>query len=405
MNLRPSPAASALVVVSAALFTDNILYFVLVPLLPHYQQAFSLNQTDLGLLFASYAAALLLGTLPIGKLSDVVGRRSMMLWGLLGLWGTTLLFAFATSFSILIVARVLQGLSAAATWTSGLALVADHWPAKHRGKALSTVFAFANLGVLLGPPFSGYVSERWGVQAPFIAAACLALIDAVLRVWLLRDKEKETTEVIPIRRMLKNRSICLLAGTLGMAAMSFAILESTLPIEFNARGWSMSLIGLIFAIAALAHTLASPLAGAMADRLNRKKMIIVGLLLIAVLLPVPAFAKGLVPTFAIMACTGFIGPLAGSPVAPAVTSVVDSMGGSEIGPDGAPGGGSGYSSAFGLINLSIAVGIMVGPVLGGVGVDLVGLEWSLAAFAIVVALYALAIWRLLPATERAASSG
>jgi MFS family permease len=117
-------------------------------------------------------------------------------------------------------------------------------------------------------------------------------------------------------------------------------------------------------------------------------MIVAGLLLLALLLPLPALVQGLAPTFAIMACLGLIATISGSPVAPAVTSAVDDM--------GAGAGGGGYSSAFGLINLTIAVGLMVGPLLGGMGVDLVGIRPSLLAFALVLGLYALVIARLLP---------
>jgi multidrug resistance protein len=377
---------SALIVVPAAFFTDSILYYILVPLLPYYQRTYQLSQTDLGVLFGSYAASLLLGTIPIGKLGDIVGRRKMMLWGLVGLWGTTILFAYANSFSLLIIARVLQGLSAAATWTSGMALVADHWPAEHRGKAMSTCFAFANLGVLMGPPFAGYVSEHFGARAPFLVAAGLALADAVLRVWLLQDKEKEDVEIIPLRRLLKNREIFLLAGVMAMGSALWAMLESILPIDFDSRGWSQSLIGLCFAFAALAHTLTSPLAGAMADKFSRKKMMVVGLLLTTFLAPAPAFMQAAMPTFATMVGIGLVATLMSSPVSPAVASAVDRMGA----------GGGGYSSAFGMLNMSYAVGMMAGPLLGGIGVDMVGIRPSMVAFGLCFGAYALVIGRRLP---------
>jgi MFS family permease len=89
-----------------------------------------------------------------------------------------------------------------------------------------------------------------------------------------------------------------------------------------------------------------------------------------------------------MACLGLVATLSGSPVAPAVTSAVDDM--------GTGGGEGGYSSAFGLINLVLAVGMMVGPLLGGIGVDLMGIRPSLAIFALGLVLYALAIARFLP---------
>jgi MFS family permease len=287
---------------------------------------------------------------------------------------------------LLIFARVLQGLSATATWTSGMALVADHWPTEHRGKAMSTCFAFANMGVLLGPIFSGYVSEHWGVRAPFLAAAGLALIDAILRVWLLQDKQKEDVEIISLRRLLKNRDICLYAGVMAMGSGLWAILESVLPIDFDARGWTQTIIGLCFAFAALAHTLTSPLAGAMADRYSRKKMIVAGLLLTTFMMPLPALVHGQMPTFAAMVGIGLVATLISSPVSPAVTSAVDRMGA----------GGGGYSSAFGMLNLSYAAGMMVGPLLSGVGIDLIGIKPSLIIIGLGFGAYALAVRRLLP---------
>ncbi len=101
------PRTRALIVVALALFTDTLLYYLLVPLLPAYARRYGLDQMGLGLLFGSYAAALLAGTVPLGRLADRVGRRGPMLWGLLGLFATTLLFAFARSYPLLILARVL----------------------------------------------------------------------------------------------------------------------------------------------------------------------------------------------------------------------------------------------------------------------------------------------------------
>jgi MFS family permease len=267
-----------------------------------------------------------------------------------------------------------------------MALVADHWPAKHRGKAMSTCFAFANLGALLGPPFSGYLAQNWGVRTPFIVAGGIALVDAVLRVWLLQDKPKEDVEIIPIRRLLKNRSMTLYAIVMAIGSGLWAVLESALPIDFDSRNWSQSAIGLCFALAALAHTLTSPLAGAMADKFSRKKMVIAGLLLTTLLLPAPAFLNGMAPTFAAMVGLGLVATLISSPVSPAVTSVVDGM----------ASGGGGYSSAFGMINLSYAVGMMVGPLAGGIGVDLIGLKPSLVVIALSFGAYAFVFGRLLP---------
>jgi len=124
----------------------------------------------------------------------------------------------------------------------------------------------------------------------------------------------------------------------------------------------------------------------MADIFSRKKMIVVGLLLTTILLPAPAFVYGQMPTFAVMVGLGLVATLISSPVSPAVTSAVDRM---------AVGGG-GYSSAFGMLNLSYAVGMMLGPLLGGIGVDMIGLKPSLLVFGLGFGTYALIIRQLLP---------
>ncbi len=80
-----SRKAGALVVVALAFFTDMVLYYLVVPLLPHYARELSLSQMEVGVLFGSYAAALLVSTFPLGRLADRVGRRPPLLWGLVGL--------------------------------------------------------------------------------------------------------------------------------------------------------------------------------------------------------------------------------------------------------------------------------------------------------------------------------
>ncbi|GIO17404.1 hypothetical protein J18TS1_05040 [Oceanobacillus oncorhynchi subsp. incaldanensis] len=146
---------SALFVVTLAIFTDMLLYGMIVPILPDYADSLSISQTAIGILFGSYAAALLIATPVFGVISDKVGRRGPMLWGILGLTLATLLFAFANTFWLLLICRILQGIAAAATWTAGLALLADFYPSKERGKVMGIALSGQAMGTLLGPTFGG----------------------------------------------------------------------------------------------------------------------------------------------------------------------------------------------------------------------------------------------------------
>jgi len=119
-------------------------------------------------------------------------------------------------------------------------------------------------------------------------------------------------------------------------------------------------------------------------------MMVAGLLLTTFLAPAPAFVRAAMPTFAAMVGIGLVATLMSSPVSPAVTSAVDRMGA----------GGGGYSSAFGMLNLSYAVGMMAGPLLGGIGVDLMGFRPSMAVFGACFGVSALILRRLLPSDAK-----
>ncbi len=388
---RTSPVA-LLVVVGLAFFTDSILYYLLVPLLPHYAKSLGLSQMEVGVLFGVYSAALLAGTYPIGRLADRIGRRKPFLWGLIGLGATTLLFAFAGSYPLLLVARALQGLAAAATWTTGLALLAEGFPSERRGQAMATVFAAANVGVLLGPPVSGFLTESLGPRSPFLLAAALALADAAARVLLLHDAEPPRGERVSLRGLLANPTVRTFAGAMALGAALWALLESTLPLHLDAvLGMGASEIGLLFAATALTHTLTSPLMGRLSDRVGRKKVLTVGFVLAALLVPIPAFVSTKVTVALAMAALGVTASFVMSPVSPGLADAVESMGSRSFG------------SVFSLVNVAYAVGMMGGPLVGSALVETVGLRGALVATGAVFAAYLVPLLRL-KTLERAAGA-
>lgn len=379
MKLVPARTA-ALLVVALALFTDTLLYYLLVPLLPAYAREYGLSQMGVGILFGSYSVSLLLGTYPLGRLADRVGRRGPMVGGLLGLFASTLLFAFARSYPLLILARVLQGLSATATWTAGMALLADHFPPEARGKAMGTVFAFANLGVLIGPSVAGYVAQHFGLRAPFLLAAGLVLLDAVARLTLLEDVAAVRDTRVGFRELLGNNTVRIFAGAMGMGAALWALLESTLPLYFDAKlRLTPTAIGLCFGAAAVAHMITSPLMGALSDKLGRKRVLMAGLALAVVLVPLPAFVQSMGALLAAMACTGILASLIMSPASPALADAVARM------------GSDSYASVFGILNLAYAVGMMVGPLLGSAAVETLGIRAALVGAGLCFGVFALGI--------------
>jgi len=296
------------------------------------------------------------------------------------LFATTLLFAFAHSYPLLILARVLQGLSATATWTAGMALVADHFPREARGRAMGTVFAFANLGVLLGPPLSGWLAQHFGMRAPFLVAASLALADAVARLTLLKDVPAVRDTRMGFKELLKNPTIRVFAGAMAMGAGLLALLEATLPLHLDRMlGLDPTRIGLCFGAAAVTHMITSPMVGALSDRLGRKRLSVAGLLAAMAVLPLPVFMAGFPGLLGAMACLGVTTTLIMSPSSPAVADAVERM------------GSDSYGSVFGILNIAYAVGMMAGPLLGSAVVQALGIREALVGMGLLCGAFA---WRV-----------
>ena len=133
MSLRSSQAV-AVALVTFATFTDIVAYSVAVPVLPDLSRRLGASPTMIGFLFASFGVTLLTVSLPMGAVSDRIGRKAPMVGGLAALAAATLLFAFATSLPWLFAARLVQGAAGAITWVVGFALIADRYGADERGR-------------------------------------------------------------------------------------------------------------------------------------------------------------------------------------------------------------------------------------------------------------------------------
>jgi multidrug resistance protein len=363
---RPSPQTAALLVTALAFHVDMLLYYLLVPLLPRYAETLHLSQMEVSVLFGSYAVALLAATFPVALLTDRFGRRRPMLWGLAGLGITTLVFAFSKDYRLLVVARFLQGVAGAATWLPGMALLADHFPAESRGRAMGTAFAAANLGVLLGPPLSGFLDQQLGPSAPFLLGACLVGVDALGRAFLLPELAPSGLPRIPFRQLLSSPVIRLFAGAMALGSALWALLESTVPLDLHHRlGLSSASIGLCFAAMALAHTATSPLMGRLSDRIGRVRVLRMGLVLVGICLPLPALLPAPWLVILGMIALGSAASFIMSPCSPAVADQVERF------------GSQSYASAFSILNLSYSVGMMIGPFLGGALVQGLGLPMAL----------------------------
>ena len=133
-------------VTAIALFNDLLIYGIVVPILPDYATELGASQMEVSLLFGSYSVGLLVATPFFGIFSDRFGRRRPMLLALAMLALSTVCFAIGRHYYVLVLARFVQGASAAGSWVCGMALLYDSFPPAEMGAKLGLVSVVHGVG-------------------------------------------------------------------------------------------------------------------------------------------------------------------------------------------------------------------------------------------------------------------
>src|SRR5262245_10681067 len=156
----------AVALVTLATFTDIVAYSIAIPVLPDLSRKLGASPPLIGVLFASFGVTLLTVSIPMGAISDRIGRKVPLVGGLIALAAATLLFAFATSLPWLFAARMVQGAADAVTWVVGFALIADLYGENERGRVSGIVMMGTSVAVMLGPTLGGWLYELGGISMP-----------------------------------------------------------------------------------------------------------------------------------------------------------------------------------------------------------------------------------------------
>ncbi|HEX9166909.1 MAG TPA: MFS transporter, partial [Gemmatimonadales bacterium] len=164
-----------LAVLIAASGIDMIGFAMVFPLLPLYARDLNATPEEIGVLLAAYSVAQLLMAPIWGRVSDRYGRRPALLIGLSAAAAAYLVFAFADSFWLLLLSRLVQG-AGGGTTAVAQAYVADTIQPSDRARALGWLSAASSLGVAIGPVF-GSTAAHWGQAGPGLIAAGLCFVN------------------------------------------------------------------------------------------------------------------------------------------------------------------------------------------------------------------------------------
>jgi MFS family permease len=347
-----------LVLVGAIVLVDTMFFTALTPLLPHYVDELDLGKGGAGLLQAMYPLGALLAAIPGGMAAARFGVKPTVLIGLSLLAVTTTAFGLADSVWALDLARFVQGVSSAFSWTGGLAWLVAASPAGRRGALIGSAFGAAIAGALFGPVL-GAIASFTGTAAAFGAVAGLALILAVAAARTPAAAPEEPQPVRMLFRSLLVRRIQMPMWLCLLPALLFGNLSVLAPLRLSDLGWGAAAVGATYLVMAALEATWAPFLGRLSDHVGRLPPLRAALLasaLITFVLPWPG-SPWVLALIIVAAGLAF-----GSFWTPAMSMITDEA--EVVGLD--------YGYAFALVNIAWAPGQAGGAAIGGAVASVTG---------------------------------
>jgi multidrug resistance protein len=352
---------TAVVLVTVAAFVDILAYSIAVPVLPDLSRRVGASPTIIGFLFAAFGVSVLATSIPMGAVSDRIGRRGPLLAGAVGLAASTVLFAFATTLPLLFFARLVQGAADAVTWVVGFALVADLFKAEERGRVMGLVMSGTTVGFMIGPSLGGWLYEAGGPQLPYLVVAALSAACAVGFAWMAPPPRSGAGERVRLMRLLRVRAVAICAVAVVLGGGTLAMLEPTFSLFLaEAIGLGPTRVGLVFGAAAVVSGALHPFFGRIADRMGGRRLMTTGLVGIALLLPILSRAWSF--ESAILLNALFTVAIA-MMVTPSLAYMAEAT---------AAAGVQSFGVAYGVYNFAWALGLLIGPAIGGAAYERAG---------------------------------
>jgi DHA1 family multidrug resistance protein-like MFS transporter len=351
----PDRKSTIFLLVSSAIFMDMMAYTLVIPVLPSYSLSLGADTVTIGIIFGAYSVALLFCSIPFGMLSDRIGTRRIMILGMLSLAATNVIFAFSGSVHILILARLLQGMSAAATWSAGLAMLADAFGRDERGRRLGMAMSAMSAGTLFGPAIGGILYENIGYAPTFVIPSALAC--AVGLLFIMVEEPPRRMFRVPLRErlapflkvpaMFLAISLAVLAG-----AATYGILEPYMPVYmYGAFSATPTMVGLAFGAMSLLSIISQPLAGRLYDLRGGRSLISAGFIFSALVIACSVSMPSLLLTALVFSLLGITMCFAMTPMLPLMSDLFNA------------GGSRGL--VYGIYNTIFSLGLALGPLAGG----------------------------------------
>lgn len=345
-------------ILALSIFSSMLGVGIISPLLPLYAEQMGATGIWIGTIFAGFSISRTIVMPIVGRLSDRSGRKLFLSIGLLGYAIISLGYIWANSVTELTLVRLIHGVASGMILPIAQAYVGDISPEGKEGTWMGYFNAAFFTGFGFGPLMGGVLTDYFGMNIAFYAMGGLNLLAFLLVIFFLPEIGQGKTPASP-RASFKQMSTSSMMKGLFSFRLSFSIgrgiLATFLPVFAGIYiGLSSTLIGMLLAVNILLMSLLQVYGGNIADRFNRRALIIVGSLINLTYLALIPLGGNFWQLLGICALGGVGGAIA-LPAASALTVV--------------EGRRFGMGSTIAVFAMAFSIGMVIGPLVGGVIVD------------------------------------
>ena len=154
------------------------------PVMPFIRNEYHFSAFDMGMMSSLFALVQFIASPIVGRMSDKMGRKPMLVWGLVVFSLAEFVFAATSKLWLFDLSRAVDGLSAAMFVPTSMALAADITTRQQRAKVIGWLSAAFSGGLMLGPGLGGLLANI-SYKMPFWVAGVLGIISALIAVFAL----------------------------------------------------------------------------------------------------------------------------------------------------------------------------------------------------------------------------
>ena len=354
---------------------------IVTPIFPFYIQILGVGGLELGVLAASFALTRITLAGPLGGLSDRIGRKPILVYGMMGFALANVVYAWAGNIIIMIGARAVEGAVSAGFFPAANAYVSEVTSVENRGTGMGYLSMGNMVGFVIGPTTGGILAQFLGYRVPFILAAYATLIAllAVLRYVAEPNVDRQMSSIMAstakqpkVKEILSNhtREYSVLAMAMFANMFAIGILEVAFMLDAVVR-YSISPfeIGIFFGVLGIITILGNVAFGKLSDKYGRKWLIVIGSAIGGISLLLFIISKDVTGFYIAGAVLGIAISMRGPTVQALIADLTEK---------------SSYGVIMGVFGAISNGAYVIGPLLGGTLFDISGSSDSSLSIAAVV---------------------